>query len=145
MKKVLMIGSVLLSLVLSGCSGCSDAQKFSAPDGPNPAADTTAAVAEKPAGKLPPEATKGIALIDFNATWCGPCKALSPILDEVEKAYAGRVNFFRIDVDENAQLAMDFEAEAIPLLVFLKDGKEADRIVGLCEKETIQEKLDALL
>ena len=67
-----------------------------------------------------------VAVIDFSATWCGPCKMLAPVLEEVSEEYAGKVNFFNVDVDENPDLAMQYKIMNIPALVVLKKGEKVD-------------------
>lgn len=76
-------------------------------------------------------------LIDFRAKWCGPCKQLKPILDELSKEYAGKLNIVEIDIDENKSLADDMHITNIPLLVYYKDGKVAMNIEGFTEKKDI--------
>lgn len=79
-----------------------------------------------------------ITVIDFSATWCGPCRRLKPIFEEIEKEYSKDVNFKTIDVDENQQMAIQYQVEAVPTIVFLnKEGKEVNRLVGLQTKEAI--------
>ena len=80
-----------------------------------------------------------VAVIDFSATWCGPCKMLAPVLDEVSEEYAGKVNFFNVDVDENPDLAMQYKIMNIPALVVLKKGEKVDTQVGFAPKENIVE------
>ena len=80
-----------------------------------------------------------VAVIDFSATWCGPCKMLAPVLEEVSEEYAGKVNFFNVDVDKNPDLAMEYRIQSIPALVLFKDGKEADRSIGVIPKDKIEE------
>ena len=82
-----------------------------------------------------------VAVIDFSATWCGPCKMLAPVLEEVSEEYAGKVNFFNVDVDENPDLAMQYKIMNIPALVVLKKGEKVDTQVGFAPKENI---VDAL-
>ena len=78
-------------------------------------------------------------LVDFWADWCGPCKMLAPVLEEVSEEYAGKVNFFNVDVDENPDLAMQYKIMNIPALVVLKKGEKVDTQVGFAPKENIVE------
>ena len=80
-----------------------------------------------------------LVLVDFYATWCGPCKMLAPVLEEVSEEYAGKVNFFNVDVDENPDLAMQYKIMNIPALVVLKKGEKVDAQVGFAPKENIVE------
>jgi thioredoxin 1 len=80
-------------------------------------------------------------LVDFNATWCGPCRMLKPILEEVS-ALRPDVKVVGIDVDENGDLAGEYDVFSIPCLVLFKDGAEADRSVGLVPKERLLALLD---
>jgi len=84
-------------------------------------------------------------LVDFWAEWCGPCKALSPILDEVAAEYQGKVKVVKVNVDDNQEPAMRYQVMSIPTMIFLKGGEEADKLVGAHPKVRIKEKLDALL
>ena len=79
-----------------------------------------------------------VAIIDFSATWCGPCKMLAPVLEEVSEEYAGKVNFFNIDVDENVDIAMKYRVASIPALLVLKKGAKADMQVGFVPKEELE-------
>lgn len=85
------------------------------------------------------ETSKGLVLVDFYADWCGPCKALAPVLDELQNVKVGKVN---IDVDAN--LANKYNVYCIPKLIFFKDGVEVGEISGLQSKEVIQDKVDEL-
>ena len=78
-------------------------------------------------------------LVDFWAEWCGPCKMLAPVLEEVSEEYAGKVNFFNVDVDENPDLAMQYKIMNIPALVVLKKGEKVYTQVGFAPKENIVE------
>lgn len=84
-------------------------------------------------------------VIDFSAAWCGPCKMLSPIIDELAAEYEGKVNVCKCDVDESEKLAAKFGVRNIPFVVFIKDGNVVDRSVGAVPKATLQQKLNALL
>ena len=75
-------------------------------------------------------------LVDFSATWCGPCKMVAPILDEISNEYP-EYKICKVDVDDDPELAMTFGVSSIPMLVVIKDGKIADQAVGLRPKDTI--------
>lgn len=85
------------------------------------------------------EVKDGVVVLDFYADWCGPCKALAPTLDKVENAKVGKIN-----IDGNSNLATSYNVQSIPLLVFMKDGEEKSRMVGLQSLKTIQDKVDEL-
>ena len=84
-------------------------------------------------------------VIDFFATWCGPCKELAPILDEIEKKHKGDVIFRRIDVDKEPELAQEFNVQSIPTLMFITPKGEYQTIVGLQEPAVIEAKIAELL
>jgi thioredoxin 1 len=84
-------------------------------------------------------------LVDFWAEWCGPCRMIAPIVEEVARDYAGRVVVAKMDTDANPQTPMKYGIMGIPTLIIFKDGKEADRIVGAVPKTMITRKLDAVL
>ncbi|MBI4037431.1 thioredoxin [Candidatus Curtissbacteria bacterium] len=77
-------------------------------------------------------------IIDFWAVWCGPCKFMEPIIEELEKELAGKVEIEKINVDENQEMTAKYGVMSIPTYVFLKDGKEVDRIIGATQKENFQ-------
>jgi thioredoxin 1 len=78
-----------------------------------------------------------LALIDFWADWCGPCRALAPTIEELTREYAGKVFVGKLNVDENMRTAERFQVFSIPTVVIMKNGKEVDRIVGCVPKEYI--------
>ena len=81
-------------------------------------------------------------LVDFFATWCGPCRLMGPVLDRVAAQVAGRAKVVKVDVDEDPGLAGEFEVASIPTLVFFHNGKVAGRIVGLVRAEQLVEMID---
>jgi len=84
-------------------------------------------------------------LVDFSAVWCGPCKSLAPIVEEIAKEYAGRVKVGKLDIDEDRETPTRFDVMAVPTLIFFKGGKELAKITGLRPKAAIKEQLDTLL
>jgi thioredoxin 1 len=82
-----------------------------------------------------------VVFVDFWANWCGPCRALAPTIAELAKEYAGKVIVGKLDVDENPATAERFQVFSIPTMIVYKDGKEAERLVGLCSKSRITEAL----
>ncbi len=88
---------------------------------------------------------KELIMADFWASWCGPCKMVSPILDEIEKDYIAKMKLVKINVDENEELAREYEVMSIPTIIFFKDGKQVDQIIGARSKTEFKEKIDTLL
>ena len=80
-------------------------------------------------------------LVDFWATWCGPCRMLSPVVDELAEKYEGKVKFGKINVDEQPRLAMNYGVESIPTLLLFKDGRAVDKSIGVVPKSSIEQML----
>ena len=84
-------------------------------------------------------------VIDFWATWCGPCKRLAPVVEELAAQFEGKAVIGKCDIEENTDLTDRFMVMNVPTVVFLKDGKEVDRIVGVAGKAMYEEKINAML
>lgn len=84
-------------------------------------------------------------IVDFWATWCGPCKRLGPIIEEIAAEYEGKAIVGKCDIEENDELTDKFGIMNVPTVVILKDGKEVDRVVGLAMKNVYEDKINSLL
>lgn len=84
-------------------------------------------------------------LVDFWATWCGPCRMIAPIIDQLSTEFAGKVKIGKVDVDENNSLASTYNVRSIPTLIFFKNGQMVDAIQGATSKDAIVQKINALL
>ena len=83
----------------------------------------------------------GVVMVDFWATWCMPCKAMAPVIDEIASQTTGKVKVGKVDIDENKDLARQFGIQAIPTLIIFKDGKQVETLVGMQSKESIVQAL----
>ena len=88
---------------------------------------------------------EGVTLVDFNASWCGPCRAQEPILRDLEKTYAGRATVTAIDIDAHQALAFALGIQSIPTLIIFKDGKEKKRFIGLQSGATLSDALQPIV
>ena len=89
--------------------------------------------------------TSGPIVVDFSAAWCGPCKLLEPILDELATEYKDKVTVAHVDVDNAQATASKFRIMSVPTLIFVKDGQPVDQHVGLLPKDQLKTKFDSLL
>lgn len=84
-------------------------------------------------------------LVDFWATWCAPCRMVAPVIDELAEEYAGKVNFVKLDVDQNPQTASKYSIMSIPTLLIFKEGKPVTHVVGFRPKDELKRSLDEAL
>ncbi|HMQ52718.1 MAG TPA: thioredoxin [Anaerolineae bacterium] len=84
-------------------------------------------------------------VVDFWAPWCGPCRMVAPVLDELAKEYGQKLVIAKVNTDENPEWAMRYGVQGIPTMLFVKDGKVVDRIVGAHPKPSIQQRVDNML
>lgn len=83
-----------------------------------------------------------LSVIDFWAEWCGPCRAIGPVIEELSKEYDGRVNIGKVNVDHNPQLSVNFGVTSIPAILFIKEGKVVDKLVGAQPKMNFVKKIE---
>ena len=83
------------------------------------------------------ETSQGLVLVDFWATWCGPCKMIAPVLEELDSEMSEKVKIVKVDVDENQETAGQFQVMSIPTLLLMKDGEVVDKVVGFQPKEAL--------
>lgn len=88
---------------------------------------------------------KKVTLLDFSATWCSPCRAMAPIVDQLAKEYADTACIQKIDIDEHRDLARQMRIQSVPTLIFLKNGQETNRLIGLQDKNILKKNLEATL
>ena len=86
-----------------------------------------------------------VVLVDFWAEWCGPCKMVAPILDDLSQEYDGKIKFTKVDVDENPETAMKYGIRSIPTLLVFKGGSPVDQVVGAVPKAVLKKRLDSAL
>jgi thioredoxin 1 len=84
-------------------------------------------------------------VVDFWAPWCGPCRMVTPVLEDVSQKMNGKIKFVKLNTDENQKIAMDYQIMAIPSLLIFKDGQEVDRIVGLVPQEQLEADLQKII
>jgi thioredoxin 1 len=86
-----------------------------------------------------------LVIVDFWATWCGPCRMIAPIIEQLSVEYQGKVKVGKLDVDENQQTAIKYGVRSIPTVLFLKDGKVVDTIIGAVQKPQFVQKIQSIL
>ncbi|MGB6339871.1 MAG: thioredoxin [Candidatus Aminicenantaceae bacterium] len=84
-------------------------------------------------------------VVDFWAPWCGPCRMVAPVLEEISQKMNGKIKFVKLNTDENQKTAMDYQIMAIPSLLIFKDGQEVDRIVGFVPQEQLETDLQKII
>ena len=88
---------------------------------------------------------KGLVVVDFWAVWCGPCRMVSPIVDELAKDYEGKAKIVKLNTDENPEIASRYQIMGIPTIMFFKDGQGIDKLVGALSKVQYKDKIESLL
>lgn len=91
------------------------------------------------------ENNKGTVVVDFFATWCGPCKMLSPVYDSIGEEMKDKTEFLKVDIDQSMELAQKFEVATVPTVIVFKEGKEMDRLVGFIPKNSLKAKVEEYL
>lgn len=84
-----------------------------------------------------------LSVVDFWAEWCGPCRAIGPVIEELAKEYEGKVNVGKVNVDHNPQISMNFGITSIPAILFIKGGQVVDKLVGAQPKSNFVKKIEA--
>ena len=90
-------------------------------------------------------AEDSVSVVDFWAEWCGPCRLVGPVIDDLAKDYEGKATIGKVNVDNNPETSMKYGVRSIPTILFIKNGEVIDKHVGTATKATLSQKLDALL
>lgn len=86
-----------------------------------------------------------LSVVDFWAEWCGPCRAIGPVVEELSKEYAGKVNIGKVNVDQNPQVSMQYGITSIPAILFIKGGQIVDKQIGAVPRSVLEKKIQAHL
>lgn len=87
----------------------------------------------------------GVSMVDFWAPWCGPCRMIAPVIDELAGDFEGKANICKVNTDEEQELAVKFGVRSIPTILFMKDGKVVDQMIGAASKQAFADKIKSLL
>lgn len=156
---MLIVASLLMIITVISCGGSSDKTSGSVSSTTSDAVETQSSVLadeavsdslaqgqENEAQALDAKSGKKLVVLDFFATWCGPCKAMAPAMEQMEKKYAGKIEFRKIDVDQEPELAQQYNITGVPTIVVLSaDGKILDSTVGLQTVDELDKMFSALL
>jgi thioredoxin 1 len=88
---------------------------------------------------------EGVSMVDFWAPWCGPCRMIAPVIEELAEDFDGKANIAKVNTDEEQDIAIQYGIRSIPTLLFFKDGELVDQMVGAAGKEVLADKIDSLL
>ena len=156
---MLIVASLLMIITVAACGGSSDKTSGSVSSTTSDAVETQSSVPadeavsdsltqgqENEAQAQDAKSDKKLVVLDFFATWCGPCKAMAPAMEQMEKKYAGKIEFRKIDVDQEPELAQQYNITGVPTIVVLSaDGKILDSTVGLQTVDELDKMFSALL